>query len=78
MKHFILLLSLMPLFGFGNYWGKTGHRITGKIAEHHLTAKTKRALKDLLGGHSLAFATTFADEIKADRKNARFSPWHYV
>lgn len=68
----------MPLFGFGNYWGKTGHRITGKIAEHHLTAKTRRALKDLLGGHSLAFATTFADEIKADRKNARFSPWHYV
>ncbi len=78
MKHVITFLFLVPLLSYGNYWGKTGHRVTGKIAEEHLTARTKRALKDLLGGHSLAFVTTFADEIKADRSNSKFSAWHYV
>ncbi len=78
MKHLILVLCLAPLFAFGNYWGQTGHRVTGKIAENHLTPKTKRALKELLGGHSLAFVSTFADEIKADRSNSKFSAWHYV
>lgn len=64
---------------FGNtFWGKTGHRVTGHIAQSHLTGKAKRAIKDLLDGHSLAYVSTFADEIKADRQYSRFFPWHYV
>lgn len=78
MKNLTLLFLLIPIVGFSNYWGKTGHRVTGHIAENHLTGKAKRALNDLLDGHSLAFVSTFADEIKADRSFSKFSAWHYV
>lgn len=78
MKKIIALLFLFPTLVFSNYWGKTGHRVTGHIAENHLTGKAKKALKDLLNGHSLAFVSTYADEIKADRTFSKFSAWHYV
>ncbi|MGX1930864.1 S1/P1 nuclease [Flagellimonas sp. 2504JD4-2] len=78
MKKTLLLFLLIPFLVSANYWGKTGHRVTGHIAENHLTGKAKRALKDLLDGHSLAFVSTFADEIKADRSFSKFSAWHYV
>jgi hypothetical protein len=32
----------------------------------------------LLQGKSLAFVSTFGDEIKSDPKYREFSPWHYV
>jgi len=49
IKHFSILLLILPQFVFSNNeWGKTGHRTVGKIAEKHLTNKTKRHLKKLL------------------------------
>ncbi|WP_136468385.1 S1/P1 nuclease [Flagellimonas onchidii] len=78
MRKILMLILIIPFFGVANFWGKTGHRVTGHIAEKHLTGKAKRALKDLLDGHSLAFVSTFADEIKADRAYSKFSAWHYV
>ncbi|MDC6364282.1 MULTISPECIES: S1/P1 nuclease [Flavobacteriaceae] len=78
MKKVILLALLLPLCSFGNFWGETGHRVTGHIAQNHLTGKAKRVLNDLLDGHSLAFVSTYADEIKADRSYSKFSAWHYV
>ncbi|AWX45486.1 nuclease S(1) [Flagellimonas maritima] len=78
MNKVFFLFLLIPILGFSNYWGKTGHRVTGHIAQNHLSGKAKRALNKLLDGHSLAFVSTYADEIKADRNNSRFSPWHYV
>ncbi|GMN08475.1 S1/P1 nuclease [Croceitalea sp. MTPC5] len=59
-------------------WSKTGHRVTGHIAQKHLSRKAKKAVANLLDGHSLAFASTFADEIKADRSFSKYSAWHYV
>lgn len=78
MRHIAILFLILPAVVLGNYWGKTGHRVTGHIAENHLTGKAKRALFDLLDGHSLAYVSTFADEIKADKSFWRFSSWHYV
>ncbi len=78
MRKAFLFFLLIPFFVSANYWGKTGHRVTGHIAESHLTGKAKRALKDLLDGHSLAFVSTFADEIKADRSFSKFFGWHFV
>lgn len=60
------------------YWGATGHRTVGKIAEKYLTKKTKKVLSNLLDGHSLSFYSTFADDIKSDNKYRKFSPWHYI
>ncbi len=63
MKKTLFLLLLFPVLVFGNaIWGKTGHRVTGQIAQNYLTGKAKRALNDLLDGHSLAFVSTFAND----------------
>ncbi|MCK0162193.1 S1/P1 nuclease [Allomuricauda sp. F6463D] len=79
MKKSLLLFLLFPVVVFSNaFWGKTGHRVTGEIAQEYLTGKAKRAIHDLLDGHSLAFVSTFADDIKADRAYSKYSAWHYV
>lgn len=59
-------------------WGQTGHRTVGKIASKHLTSKTKRKIRKLLKGQSLAFVSTFADEIKSDKKYGKFYTWHFI
>lgn len=79
MKRLILLFLLIPLMSFGSMlWGRKGHRVTGHIAENHLSRKAKMAITDLLDGHSLAFVSTYADEIKSDQAFWNYSPWHYV
>lgn len=80
---FTLLLIAISLFTFKTQankpnWGATGHRTVGAIAEHYVTRKTKKAISNLLDGHSLAFYSTYADEIKSDNRYKKFSPWHYV
>ena len=59
-------------------WGRTGHRTTGEIAEKHLTRKARKAIDKLLNGQSLAFVSTYGDEIKSDDKYRSYGPWHYV
>ncbi len=80
MKYLTILLCLVVQFSFANtpFWSKTGHRVTGKVAEQHLSRKVKKAINKLLDGESLALVSTFADDIKADRSFSSFSPWHYV
>ena len=81
----IKLLFLISFFFISNsytetafFWGQNGHRATGKIAENHLTKRAKRKIDKLLKGQSLAFVSTFADEIKSDKKYNEFYSWHYV
>lgn len=83
MKYnFIYILTFCLLFStfcFSNpVWGPTGHRTVGKIAEKHLKKKVKRKLDKLLNGESLAFVSTYADEIKSDRSYSKFYTWHYI
>jgi len=80
MKKSVLLLFLTTQFALAEvpFWSKTGHRVIGEVAQEHLKGKTKRALRDLLDGQSLAGVSTFADEIKADSVYRKFSAWHYV
>ncbi|QDO94005.1 S1/P1 nuclease [Formosa sediminum] len=59
-------------------WGSTGHRTVGKIADTYLKGSTKRAIKKLLNRHTLAFVSTYGDEIKSDDRYRKFSSWHYV
>jgi len=82
MKSCILLFVCMLTFSVSAFsaedWGKTGHRATGEIAEKHLTNKAKRAIEKLLGGESLAFVSTYSDEIRSDERYKQLGPWHYV
>lgn len=74
---FFLLITSFTLAS-APAWGPTGHRTTGKIAEKYLTKRAKKKIKKLLKGESLAYISTFADEIKSDRKYSKFYSWHYV
>ena len=59
------------------WWGATGHRIVGKIAENYLTPKAKADIAQILGTESLAMASNWADFIKSDSNYDYLSPWHY-
>lgn len=60
------------------FWGQNGHRVTGKIAEEYLTKKAKKAINIILEGKSLAFVSTYADEIKSNNKYRKYNTWHYI
>lgn len=76
---FLFCLSSLSLTSFSSEeWGATGHRATGEIAEKHLNRKARKAIDKLLGGQSLAFISTFGDEIKSDDAYRSYGPWHYV
>lgn len=76
----MLLLLLCGNFAFSNavVWGPTGHRVVGKVAQEALSGRAKKQIKKLLKGKSLAFVSTFADEIKSDNRYREYGPWHYV
>ena len=60
------------------FWGPTGHRVVGQIAEKYLSVKAKKAINKLLDGHGLAFVSTYADDIKADKRYDKYYSWHYI
>ena len=74
----IALLSSQILFANGPVWGKTGHRVTGEIAQRYLSRKARKAIDKLLDGETLAEGSNYADDIKSDSRYREFSPWHYV
>ncbi len=62
----------------GDDWGQTGHRTVGKIAERYLKPSVRKKIEKLLNGERLALVSTFADEIKSDKRYRKFGTWHYV
>ena len=69
----VLMITATMLLG----WGKTGHRVIGKLAEENLTPHAKEAITQLLGNSDLARISNWADEIKADPKWDHSHNWHY-
>jgi hypothetical protein len=59
-------------------WGPTGHRVTGLIAEKHLTKKARKEIERILQGQSLAMASTWMDEIRSDSTYDYANDWHWV
>lgn len=76
MRNLACLLALLAIPTLAHAWGGDGHRITGWIAEQHLTPEAKEAIAELLGDESLADSTVWADTIKGQRPETR--PWHYM
>ena len=74
----LLLLSTLKTNASEDFWGATGHRVVGEIANEYLSGKAKRAIKKLLKRESLAFTSTFADDIKSDKRYNEFYTWHYI
>ncbi len=70
----LILLITLPIFAYG----PTGHRIVAAIAEKHLSCRAKRAIKKILGNTNLVLASTYADDIKSDKKYNYAYTWHFV
>ena len=77
MKKLFLFAALIVAtvsFASENDWGKTGHRATGEVAEEYLSKKAKLKIAELLDGQSLAFVSTYADDIKSDSNTENTVP----
>ena len=76
---FVTFLMVISVIKASNPdWGATGHRTIGKIADDYLKGKTKRKIAELIDGQSLAFVSTFGDDIKSDKRYDEFYTWHYI
>ena len=73
-----LLFFITIQSAYAEAWGSTGHRVIGAVAQKHLTPKSAEQVNALLGGMSLAFVSTYADEIRSDNRYDHLAPWHYV
>jgi hypothetical protein len=72
----ILFLS-KPVVDY-DIWGATGHRVIGEVASQHISKRTKKAIKKLLEGQSLAYISNYADDIKSDKRYRSLDPSHYA
>ena len=61
-------------------WGTTGHRTIAEIAERHLSDKSKKKLKEILGNQKLAYYANWPDFVKSDslKRYKETEAWHYV
>jgi len=78
-----LILALLMVLHAGSAlaWGKTGHRVTGAIAEEHLSDTARSAIEDILGQETLAEASTWPDEMRSSPEHfwqEVAGPFHYV
>jgi hypothetical protein len=79
MRKFILAIALtFTAINVAYSYGPTGHRTVAKVADNYLTDKAKAAIEKLLDGETLIMVSTFADDIKSDRKYDYTHVWHYV
>lgn len=78
MKKSILLALALALCIQAFPWGATGHRATGQVAEKYLNKKARREVARILGGQSLAIASTWMDEIRSDSLYDHTHDWHWV
>lgn len=82
MRNSLIFLSIAALPAAPALaWGQTGHRVTGTIAEQHLSGVARARIRMVLGEETLAEAATWPDEMRSHpsefwQKTA--GPWHYV
>lgn len=75
---FFLSVIIIPVIAFS--WGVTGHRVVSEIAKNHLTNKSKREIKKIIGNESISSWANWPDFIKSDTTHIwdHTSTWHYV
>ena len=81
MKMYKILIAAIAIYlPINNAFalGANGHRIVAKIAEDNLTPSANQALMKLTQGVPLAKLSTWADEIRSDKKWDHAKPWHYI
>ncbi len=77
IQAFILIIAIYIPVQAGA-WSMLGHRIVGQIAENHLSSRSKKAIKLILGNESLAMASNWGDFIKSDSNYDSLYNWHFI
>jgi hypothetical protein len=77
-KTIVVSIALTYLPVSAGAWGMIGHRIVGQIAENHLSARARKALRAILGNESIAMASNWGDFIKSDPAYNYLYNWHFV
>ena len=78
---FKLLFTVSILYSAEAYsWGIIGHRTIAEIAENHISNKSKRKLKKIIGIQNLAYIANWPDFVKSDTLNTykETEVWHYA
>lgn len=75
---FILTILFFAISQLSFGWGQTGHRVVGQIAQNHLSKKAKKNIQKILGTETLAYASTYMDEIKSEASFKYANDWHWV
>ena len=57
-------------------WGFLGHRVVAAVAQERLTPEARAMVQSLLGEHTLDEVSTWADQVRGDRKET--APLHYI
>ena len=73
---FIFLAMLIPAMAFA--WGAKGHDIVACVAEKNISKKTRRAVEEVLGGHSMVYVANWMDNASHTKEYAYTKTWHYV
>ena len=76
---FALSLSVwLCLFCTGVFaWGKDGHRVVGVVADNHLSAKARIAVRKIMQSDSLAGVANWMDEVRNTPEGDAMKPWHF-
>lgn len=74
---FVIVFTGISLSSFA-WWGQTGHRIVGEVADGYISNKTRKAIREILGYESIAMCSNWADFIKSDTSYNYLGPWHYI
>ena len=75
-KQFLALIFLIVSISLSAY-DAVGHRIVADIAYQNLTCKTRKQVDKVLGKHGIIYESTWADEVRSDKKYAYSYQWHY-
>jgi hypothetical protein len=75
-KHF-LVLSFLCLTLLASAYDAVGHRIVADIAYQNLTKKAQKQVDRILGKRGIIYTSTWADEVRSDKKYAYSYQWHY-
>jgi len=76
----IILLLLVYQFLQSNevVWGRVGHQVIGEVASQNLSPNALNEINKILDGQSLAFVSTWADEMKSNPEFRKYDTWHYA
>ena len=75
-KSIFIVCFLVFTFSVSAY-DVVGHRIITDIAYKNLTEKARQQVDEVLGKRGIIYTSSWADEIKSDKKYAYSYQWHY-